>query len=143
MKPSIDTLRRALKKSIEEKRRKQMAGMNKQSIIRETENGKEKWCSACEAYHPATNEFFYNDRSSKHGLTSSCKDSQKKGRGNGTPRKASLAAATPESAESHVLVLDFGGHKDILDKLRQAAEEDLRQIDMHAIWIIRRVLNLN
>ncbi len=46
-------------------------------MIRETENGKEKWCSGCRDYHPADEEHFYRDAKSATGLSSWCRKAQK------------------------------------------------------------------
>lgn len=47
-----------------------------QPIFIETELGKEKYCSGCEDYFPATNEFFYRNCKTADGqpkLTTLCK----------------------------------------------------------------------
>lgn len=105
----------------------------KRQIIRETENGKEKWCSGCKVYHPATKDVFYNATSSKYGLTSSCKAYQRK-------RNARNKSKQVKQPESRKLVLDFSEYELFYNDLLAEAPEEFRTPEQHAMYLIARSL---
>lgn len=102
---------------------------NKRQIIRKTENGEEKWCSACKEYHPATKEIFYHDSSSPYKLTSSCKKSQKMAKDKKAGKTTSF-----QVNNANILTLDFSKHQDLLEKITGAAERELRTPERQALW---------
>lgn len=117
-----------------------MAYKPKQPIMRTNDDGqKEKWCSACKDYHPATPEYFYRDNGSKYSLTSSCKESQKKAKEKNVREKTSSDKEEAKTS-AHALSLDFDSYQDLFEKLQESARNEMRPIDMHAIWLLNKQL---
>lgn len=107
----------------------------KRQMIRETENGREKWCSGCKDYHPATDEYFYNDNGSKYKLTSSCKAHQKK------EKQKNKSKSAGKRAVNLKLVLDFSEYKILYEDLVAEAPEEFRTPEQHAMYLIAKSLN--
>lgn len=133
-----------------------MEKIGKQPQIRETENGKEKWCSKGKHYAPADLEHFYRDSRSSTGLTSQCRKCQKvtsadaivrKNKSNPEARptpvtqrpqaKNDKVSYLPVSEEKDmVLHLDFSEYEILFGDLLIEAKEQLRTPAMQAMWIV-------
>lgn len=106
--------------------------------IRETENGKEKYCSKGEHYQPADLEHFYRDSKSKTGLSSWCRQCQRKSVSK--PGVEPAAIDTAPAADSRVLMLDFSKYELLFEDIKTAAVDQLRTPEMQAMWLASKAL---
>ncbi|MCG8643217.1 MAG: hypothetical protein MI862_26060 [Desulfobacterales bacterium] len=97
-------------------------------MIRENNGVKEKWCSACKAYHPATKAYFYHDSNSRYKLTSSCKKSQK------------TAKKTNSKKADTALTLDFSKDQGLLERISSEALSQRRSVDQQILWHLDRAI---
>lgn len=106
-------------------------------IMRETPEGvQEKYCPGCDEYHPATLEYFYQDRRSKTGLSSWCRTCQKT---SGSKQKRTPGKSPEKKPENkRTLVLDLAEHEDLLADIEEAAREQLRTPENQILWWLYR-----
>jgi len=126
-----------------EKEAQMASSKNRNPTIRETENGKEKWCPACQDYHPATEEYFYTDNNSATGFASWCKqatlDKQKASRKK--KAKADSPAESGGTAPNVSLVLDFSEDQELFGILIQEAKRDRRDPAQQVMWRLEQQLS--
>lgn len=133
----IELLKECLQEALEEKE-KDMADIQQkenQPMIRETESGPEKYCSACEDYHPATEDYFYKDGRSKTKLSSWCKEAtlakQKKYR---DKKKVGPGQRTGLSKVAPTILLCFLGMEDLMERISTAAKEAFRTPEQQVMF---------
>ncbi|SDU27161.1 hypothetical protein [Desulfobacula phenolica] len=133
MENKIDILKEVLQEKLEEKRSGTMAkNVEKPPTIRETENGKEKWCPKGKHYVPADLEHFYKDGRSKTGLSSWCRECQTEGSSKGSDKKT--------AKQDMVLTLDFSVYDLLFEDIKAEAVEEFRTPEMQAMWLISEAL---
>lgn len=135
----INTLLEVLKEYKEEKE----AGMAKKRIlktIRETKNGKEKWCPKCESWYPADTEHFYKDNRSKLLLSSWCRKCQRKASLKNNQTKPLPGENKETMTPGSRLVLNFSESGPLFTALRKEAGQEFRTPEMQAMWLINKAL---
>ncbi|RLB86084.1 MAG: hypothetical protein DRH26_17860 [Deltaproteobacteria bacterium] len=128
-KKGIDILQKILQEKIDEKRRKDMA--RKKTKIRQTENGDEKWCPKCQAYHPMNLEYFYKDGTSSTGFSSWCRGLWKKSEKRDEKKKQAKTVNAKTTAESAAVKTDNSDKRDkevITDDSKQKFRDRLKTV---------------
>ena len=139
MKPGIDILKEVIQEALDKKRRKGMANKTgRPPQTRQTDKGKEKWCSKGKHYQPADLEHFYRDAKSKTGLSSWCRQCQRKSvsKTDVEPVETDKAPA----ADSRVLELDFSENELLYEDILVEAADQLRTPEMQAMWLASKAL---
>lgn len=111
---------------------------DKQELIIETTDGKQKWCPSCEAYLPANEEYFYKDGRSASKLSSWCRKCQRtKQQATDTGKIQPLKAAR-KAGRADIISLDFSRDQDLLNGLLIEAKKERRTPDQQVMWWLER-----
>lgn len=130
------------------------AATGKKNKGAERETAETKTCSACGLEKPVSE--FYRKKKNPDGLEYACKpcviarqkqyDAKKRKQGQAGKMKKQAAAPDPGSGNPDPvkenglkIVLDFSGHKELFERLSEAAQEDLRSLDMEVLYLVKKV----
>lgn len=108
--------------------------VEKQELIIETDEGKQKWCPACEAYLPANEEYFYKDGRSTSKLSSWCRKCQR-------AKQKATDLKKSQATRVEIISLDFTEYAEMYNKLAEDAKHDFRELEQHILWIINDYFN--
>jgi len=140
----IDLFREVIQEKLEEKRRNKMAKKTGRPLqIRETDNGKEKWCSKGKHYQPADLDHFYRDAKSKTGFSSWCRECQRASlkRTAAVQKKKTEPQIKPAPVKKDmVLHLDFSENELLFEDIMAEAADQLRTPAMQAMWLASKAI---
>ena len=94
-----------------------------------------KKCTKCEKPFPPDKEHFYGDKRNPDGLTNYCKachNALSRKKTGSSPDKALKDVKKQEIRT--VLMLDFSGHQDLLEEIREEAKNEFRTPEMQVLW---------
>lgn len=123
--------------------RQVMVNFKKNQKTEENMSDITKICKKCEEPKLADKNHFYGDKRNPDGLGNWCKDCHdassrktKKTRpapaGTAASDKAATGKKKPE--QRLVLTIDFSGRQDLLEDIREAAENEFRTPEMQVLW---------
>ena len=96
-----------------------------------------KICKKCEKPFPPDKAHFYGDKRTPDGLSNYCKVCH-----NALSGKTKKTRPSPDKALNDVkkqefrtvLTIDFSGHQDLLEEIREAASNEFRTPEMQVLW---------